>query len=171
LTRRLAVARRPLAALAAALAFAPAGATTVRTGKPAASQPAATAFATREQLRACLAAEAGLQERLRAIEAANAAHQKLFDQVEAENARLQALQARLDHDSDASVNAFNAQVQAHNQHVQALNQDAADARPAADAYNADLDAYNRQCGALRYRVEDMQAVEQERRRAAASAPL
>jgi uncharacterized protein YhaN len=160
-------------ALVATFALAAAHATTVRTGKPAASQPAAKAWATRDQLRDCLATEAALKERFRAIDASNAAHEKLFDQVEAERTRLETLQAQLDHDSDTSLLAFNALVKEHNQHVKELNQDAADTRPAADAYNADMVAFNHKCSGLRYRVDDMEAVVAERRKAAAaaSAPL
>lgn len=165
--------RLPLLALASSLLLVAAGATTVKTGKPPASQPSPRQWATREQLRDCLDAEAGLKTRFAAIEATNNAHEKLFDQVEAENTKLVELQSQLDHDSETSVRAFNALVKDHNQHVRQLNQDAADARPAADAYNADLVAFNHQCSALVYRVEDMEAVTKERRKAAAaaSAPL
>ena len=156
-----------LVPLAALLALVPAAATTVKTGRPAASQPPAHAFATREQLRACLALEDGLKERLRALEASNAAHQAMFDQVEAENARIDQARAQLDRDSDASMKSFNTLVKEHNQHVRRLNQDAADSRPAADAYNADMSAYNRQCGGQAYRSEDMDAVARERRAASA----
>ena len=156
-------------ALVATLALASAGATTVKTGKPAASQPPAQAWATRDQLRECMDAEAALKERFRAIDASNAAHEKMFDQVEAERVRLQALQEQLDRDSDTSLGAFNALVKEHNQHVKALNQDAADSRPASDAYNADMVAFNHRCSGLRYRVDDMEAVVKERKKAAAAA--
>ena len=154
-------------ALVATLALASAGATTVKTGKPAASQP--PAWATRDQLRDCMEAEAALKERFRTIDASNAAHEKMFDQVEAERVRLQALQEQLDRDSDTSLGAFNALVKEHNQHVKALNQDAADSRPASDAYNADMVAFNHRCSGLRYRVDDMEAVVKERKKAAAAA--
>jgi hypothetical protein len=156
-------------ALAVTSALAAAHATTVRTGKPAASQAAAQAWATRDQLRDCLATEAAMKERFRSIDAASAAHEQLFDRVEAERTRLEALQAQLDHDSDTSLQAFNALVKEHNQHVRELNQDAADTRPAADAYNADMVAFNHRCSGLRYRVDDMEAVMAERRKAAAVA--
>jgi hypothetical protein len=158
-----------LLSLAAALAVAGAGATSLKTGRPAASQPAASAWATRDQLRECLDSEAALKERLRAIEASNAAHEKLFDQVEAENTRLEAVQSQLDRDSEASLKAFNALVKEHNLHVRQLNQDAADSRPAADAYNTDMSAFNHRCSGLRYRIEDMEAVTRERKKAAAAA--
>jgi len=158
-----------LFALAATLAVGAADATTVKTGKPAASQPAVPAWATRDQLRECLAREAALKERFKGIAASNDAHQKMFDQVEAENARLEQLQSQLDHDSETSVKAFNALVKDHNLHVKQLNQDAADSRPAADAYNADMSDFNHHCSGLRYRYEDMEAVTRERKQAAAPA--
>ncbi len=155
-----------LFALAATLAVAGAHATTVKTGKPAATPPT---WATRDQLRSCLEREAALKERFRTIEASNAAHEKMFDQVEAENTRLEELQSQLDHDSETSIKAFNALVKDHNLHVKQLNQDAADSRPASDAYNADMSVFNHQCSGLRYHFEDMEAVTRERKKAAAQA--
>jgi hypothetical protein len=160
--------RIPSLVLASLLIAGSAGATTVKTGKPAASQAPAHAWATRDQLRECLDIEAGLKARFRSIEASNAAHEKMFDQVEAENTRLRELQSQLDHDSDASVSAFNALVKDHNQHVKLLNQDAADSRPVNDAYNDDMAAFNRKCSRLVYRVEDMEAVTKEREKTAPS---
>ena len=160
--------RHSLLVLVSLAAGATAGATTVKTGKPAASQPAARAWATRDQLRDCLDTEAALKERFKGVEAAADAHEQLFSQVEAENTKLTELQGQLDHDSDIAVRAFNALVKEHNLHVKQLNQDAADARPAADAYNADMSAYNHRCASLVYRVEDMDAVMRERKKAAAA---
>ena len=155
--------------LAAVIAVTQAGATTVKTGKPAASQPAAPVWATRAQLRECADTEAALKERFRVIEAANAAHEKRFDELEAENTRLEQLHDQLDHDSDIAVKAFNVLVKEHNEHIKQLNQDAADARPGNDAYNADMSAFNHKCSGLRYRLEDMEAVTRDRQKAAAQA--
>jgi hypothetical protein len=163
---------RPLfLAFTASMMVAAADATTVRTGKPAATPaPApARAWATRDQLRECMTVEDGLKTRFRAIEASSAAHEKMFDQVEAENTKLRDLQGQLDHDSDVSVAAFNALVKEHNQHVKLLNQDAAESRPVNDAYNNDMMAFNHKCSALVYRVDDMEAVLKERKKAAAAA--
>jgi len=161
--------RTPTIVLAALLIPGAAGAATAKAGQPAASQPAARAFATRDQLRECLDIEAALKARFGAIEASNNAHEQMFNQVEAENAKLLELQAQLDHDSDTAISAFNALVKDHNLHVKQLNQDAADSQPASDAYNADMLAYNRKCSPLVYRVDDLDAVLKERRKAAAQA--
>jgi hypothetical protein len=160
--------RPSLFVLVTLAACAAAGATTVKTAKPAASQPAARTWATREQLRDCLDTEAALKERFKAVEAATEAHEQLFNQVEAESDKLRALQDQVDHDSEVSVRAFNELVKEHNLHVKQLNQDAADTRPATDAYNADMTAYNHRCAPLVYRVEDMDAVLRERKKAAAA---
>lgn len=157
-----------VAALASALA-APAGATTVKTGKPAASQAPARAWPTREQLRQCMDTEDALKQRFADVQASNAAHEKLFDQVEAESTRLTELEAVLDHDSDVAIHSFNALVQQHNEHVKQLNEQAGQAKPVTSAYNADMAAYNRQCASLVYQLEDMDAVMRERRKAAAAA--
>lgn len=155
--------------LLAALALLTAQATTVKTGKPAASQPPARQWATRDQLRDCMDTEDALKQRFNAIEASNAAHEQLFNRIEAENAKLTELQAVLDHDSDVAVHAFNALVKEHNEHVKQLNDQAAQSRPGTSAYNEDMAAYNRRCASLVYRVEDMDAVMRERRKAAAAA--
>ena len=161
--------RTSLLALAATLAVGSADATTVKTGKPAASQPPARAWATRDQLRECLDTEATLKERFVAIDAASTAHEKMFDQVEAESTRIEELHAQLDHDSETSVKAFNALVTDHNLHVKQLNQDAADSKPAADAYDADLVTFHHRCEGQLYRIEDMEAVTRERKKAAEQA--
>lgn len=160
--------RLPLFAVLVVLAIAPAGATTVKTGKPAASQPAPRAWATREQLRGCLDTEDTLKERFKTVEAIGDAHEKLFNQVEAESTRLEALQANLDNDSEVAVRGYNALVKDHNLHVKQLNQDAADSQPVTRAYNADMTEYNHRCASLVYRVEDMDAVMRERKKAAAA---
>jgi hypothetical protein len=161
--------RPPLLVLAVLLIAGSAQATTVKTGKPAASQAPARAWATRDQLRECMDIEAGLKTRFKAIEVSNAAHEKMFDQAEAENTTLRELQSQLDRDSDTSIGAFNALVKDHNLHVKALNQDAADSRPVNDAYNDDMMAFNHKCSQLVYRVDDMEAVMKERKKAAAAA--
>ena len=154
---------------AAFFAVAHAEATTLKTGEPAASQPGAENWATRDHLRECLATEAALKERARAIDASTAAHDKMLEQVEAENKRLEQLQSQLDTSSERSVKAFNAAAKEHNQHVKALNQDAADSQPATDAYNADRVAFNQRCSGQRYRAEDLDAVTRERQKTAAPA--
>ena len=82
--------RLSLLAAAVLLATAPARATTVKTGKPDAAQPAAHTWATRDQLRDCLDTEDSLKERFKGVEAMTDAHEKLFNEVEAESAKLEA---------------------------------------------------------------------------------
>jgi hypothetical protein len=150
------------------LLAASAGATTVNVAKPAASQPAPRQWATRDQLRECLAQEDALKARLRDIDAAHAAHDALFDRVEAENARLLEVQGQLDHDSDTAVHAFNLLVSDHNVHVKQMNQEAGELQTVGSAYNDDMLAVNRKCSPLAYRVEDMGGVLKERKKAAAA---
>ncbi|MEO5685818.1 MAG: hypothetical protein ABIR54_00515 [Burkholderiaceae bacterium] len=161
--------RFPLFAVVALLIVQPARATTVKTGKPAAAQPSARPYATRDQLVDCLDTEAGLKTRFKAIEATNNGHEQLFNQVQAENDKLVELQAQLDHDSETSIRAFNGLIKEHNLHVKQLNQDAADSQPVSNAYNDDMVAFNHKCAKLVYRVDDMEAVMKERKKAAAAA--
>jgi hypothetical protein len=161
--------RTSLLALAATLAVGSAHAATAKPGKPAASQSPARAWATRDQLRECLDTEAALKERFLVIDASTTAHEKMLDQIEAESARIEELHSQLDHDSRTSVKAFNVLVDDHNLHVKQLNQDAEDSRPAGDAYNADMVAFNHKCAGHMYRIEDMEAVTRERKKAAEQA--
>ena len=161
-----------LACLAAATLVAcalPAAATTISTGKPAASQPPARVYATRAQLRECLAEADALKQRFADISAASAAHDQLFDKVEKEGAALDQREAALDHDNELALQAFNADVKAHNEHVRQLNDQARQSQPVAGTYNADMADYNRRCTPLVYHVEDMDAVMKERAKAAAAA--
>jgi hypothetical protein len=161
-------ASRTLVLVAALIASGAAGATTLSTGKPAPTTNA-SGLASRDQLRDCMMTEASLKQRFEVLEASSAAHEKLAKQVEAEGEHLTELQARLDHDSSTAIKAFNGLVDEHNRHVAELNRDARDSDPASHAYNEDMSAFNRRCSALRYSVEDMDAVMAERKKAAAAA--
>jgi hypothetical protein len=158
--------RRLTLALILALAAGTAAATTVAvTAKPAASQSAPHAYATRDQLRDCMDTEDALKAKRRALEATQATHEAHVTAFEAENAKIVEVQGQLDHDSPTAISAFNLLVSEHNVHVKALNQEGADDQAAADSYNADALALNRKCASLVYRVEDMDAVMKERRKA------
>jgi len=161
--------RIPLLVIPFVLLGAAAGATTVKVAKPAASQPATRQWATRDQLRDCMNLEDALKARLHDIETTQAAHEASFSRVEAENVKLLEVQGQLDHDSETAVHAFNLLVSDHNVHVKQLNQDASESQAVSDAYNTDMLAVNRQCSTLAYRVDDMDAVLKERKKAAASA--
>lgn len=154
--------RPALLALAAALPPAvPAAAP-----KPA---PAAPAFASRDQLRHCLAEEDELKARFDAIQARHADHERRLAALEAENDKIVEVQGQLDTTSDVAVNAFNLLVSEHNVHVKQVNEAAAASHAESDAYNAAILAHNRDCAHLVYRVDDLQAVTKERRAPAAAA--
>ena len=155
-------------ALAATTIVASVHADTLSTGKPAAPAAPATALATRDQLRNCMATEASLKKRYEALEATSAAQDKMNAQVDAESSRLTELQSQLDHDSPTAIKAFNNLVDEHNRHVKELNDRARESDPASHAYNEDMLAFNRRCSSLRYSVDDMEAVMQERKKAEAA---
>ena len=159
--------RLPAIALAAlaALCGGAAHATTVKTGKPAASQPAPRAYATRDQLRECMDIEDGLKTRRVALEASHVEHDRNVDALEVENAKIVEVQGQLDHESDTAVQAFNLLVSDHNVHVKQLNEEAARDHDVVAGYNADTLALNRKCAKLVYNVDDMDAVMKERRAA------
>jgi hypothetical protein len=134
-----------------------------------AKAPAMGSYATRVQLRECLAIDDGLKARLRALEAATQAHNRRFDANEAEGAQLVDMKARLDRGDKAAILAFNQAVQDHNQHLQQADDEAAAAEVANKAYGADQAAADQKCGPLTYRPADMDVVTKERAKAAAAA--
>ncbi len=162
---------RALALCAAALASASIGATTLSNGKPAEAMPAAAELATRDQLRDCMLTEDGLHQRFQALEAASKVNEQLAKRVEDESKRLDDLHDKLDHDSEVAVKGYNALIAEHNQHVAELNAQAKASSPAGEAYQADLATYHRRCSGLRYSMDDMDAVMQERKKSAAVAPV
>jgi hypothetical protein len=133
--------------------------------------PVAGTYATRDQLRECLALDDGLKARLHAMEAAAALHNQRFDANEAEGVKLVEMKARLDRSDKAAIQAFNQAVQEHNAHLQQVDDEATASDAATKALNADQAAADQKCGPLTYRPADMDAVMKERKKAAAaSAP-
>lgn len=134
-----------------------------------AKAPVAGTYATRDQLRECLALDDGLKTRLRAMETATGAHNKQFDANEIEGARLVETKAKLDRSDKAAIQAFNQAVQAHNAHLQEMDEEAVTADVATQAMNTEQAAVDQKCGSLTYRPADMDAVMKERKKAAATA--
>jgi hypothetical protein len=148
--------------LVCALSSAAAGAATTQ-------QPAAAAFGTRAQLRECLDLDDALKARARALEATTLAINQKILANQAEAAQLADAKKTLDRSDKAAIASFNQQAMAHNQHVQQADDDASGAdavRARLDADKADMD---QQCGRLTYRPADVDAVDKERRKAAALA--
>ena len=140
-------------------------------GADAATAKAAVAgtYATREQLRECLALDDGLKARTHALEAAAVVHNQKFDANEAEGARLVDMKAKLDRSDKAAIQAFNQAVVDHNAHLQQVDEEALASDAATKALNADQSAVDQKCGSLTYRPADMDAVTKERKKAAAAA--
>ncbi len=129
--------------------------------------PAAKAFGTRDQLRACMALDDALKVRWETIQAAIAENNRKFDANDAEDARLVEMKAKLDHNDKNAILAFNKAVTEHAQHIQQANQDG-DATDALNkSYLADRAAADGKCSNLTYRPADIDAVDKERRKAAA----
>jgi len=147
--------RIPLLVASSLLLAATAGAAT---GKP----PKETAFATREQLRACLDLDDAMKARRRDIEAASAEHNRKFDANDAEEARLVEMKARLDRSDKEAILAFNKAVTEHAQHTRDLNQEADAQEAGVKAFEADKAAMDDRCGGLSYRPADVDAVNRER---------
>ncbi len=131
--------------------------------------PPATAFGTREQLRACLDLDDALKTRWHAIDAATAEHNRKFDANESEDAQLVEMKAKLDRNDKNAISAFNQAVQAHGQHIRQVNQEGDELEVTSKAYAADRAAADAKCGALTYRPADIDAVAKERKKAAAVA--
>ena len=151
--------RIPLLVVSSLLLAATAGAAS---GKPSKE----TAFATREQLRACLDLDDAMKARRRDIEAVAAEHNRKFDANDAEDARLVEMEAKLDRSDKDAILAFNKAVTAHAQHTRDLNQEAEAQEAGVKAFEADKAAMDDQCGGLSYRPADVDAVNKERRKPA-----
>ena len=134
-----------------------------------AKAPVAGTYATRDQLRECLALDDGLKARMHAMEAAAVAHNQKFDANEAEGARLVEMKAKLDRSDRAAIQAFNQAVQEHNVHLQQVDEEAVASDVATRTLNADQAAADQKCGSLTYRPADMDAVVKERKKAASAA--
>ncbi len=143
-------------------------ATTVEMAKPAASQAKARGYATRDQLRECLAQEAELKTRFRAIDTANIARDETSARLKTEGERVRETQAQVDRSDPAAVARFKELLARHNANVVALNKEVSDSEAATDAYNADSAAVNQKCTALAYHTQDMDAVLKERKQAEAA---
>ncbi|MBW8759307.1 MAG: hypothetical protein JF586_17025 [Burkholderiales bacterium] len=153
--------RIPLLVVSSLLLAATAAAATAA-GKP----PKETAFATREQLRACLDLDDAMKTRRRDIEASAAEHNRKFDANDAEDARLVEMKTRLDRSDKDAILAFNQAVTAHAQHTRELNEEAEAQEAGVKAFEADKAAMDDRCGGLSYRPGDVDAVNRERRKAA-----
>ncbi|MFL6626687.1 MAG: hypothetical protein ACJ8IK_13320 [Burkholderiaceae bacterium] len=140
-----------------------AGAAEAATVKP----PRAAAFGTREQLRQCLDLGDAMVARRHALEAAAADHNKKFDANDAEDARLVELKARLDRSDKDAILAFNQAVTAHAQHTHDLNAEAEQQEAGMKTFEADKADMDDKCGNLTYKPADVDAVNKERKKAAA----
>jgi len=132
--------------------------------------PAAKAFGTREQLRACLDLDDALKVRWQAIQAATEENNRKFEANDAEEARLVEMKAKLDRSDKNAILAFNKAVTEHGQHIQQSNQDGDATEALNKAYLADRAAADGKCSNLTYRPADIDAVDRERKKAAAQAP-
>ena len=131
--------------------------------------PPVKAFGTRDQLRECRALDDALKARWHDIELATADHNRKFDANDAEDAELVKMKASLDRNDKNAISAFNKAVQEHGQHIRQANQEAEDEEVIAKAYAADRAAADDRCASLTYRPADIDAVDKERKRAAAVA--
>lgn len=136
----------------------------------ATTKPAATGtFGTRAQLRECLDLDDALKARGQALEASTAAINGKIAANEAEAARLADAKKTLDRSDKAAIASFNQLAVAHNQHVQQVDDEVSAAQATQAGIAADKAGMDQKCGALTYRPADVDAVDKERRKAAAAA--
>ncbi len=146
--------------LSFALSSAAAGAATV---KPSGS------FGTRAQLRECLDLDDALKARSRGLESTAVSINAKMTANEAEAARLADMKKGLDRSDKAAIAAFNQAALAHNEHVQQVDEEASGAEAARTRLAADKADADQKCGAFTYRPADIEAVDKERKKAAAIA--
>lgn len=124
-------------------------------------------FGSRDQLRACLDLDDALKARGLALQTAAAATNARITANNDEGIRLADMKKALDRSDKAAIAAFNAQATLHDQHLRQVDEDLSDADVAASALAADKAAMDQKCGSLTYRPADVEAVNRERRKAAA----
>jgi hypothetical protein len=140
-----------------------AGAAEAATAKP----PRAAVFGSREQLRQCLDLGDAMNARRRTLEAAAAEHNKKFDANDAEDARLVEMKAKLDRSDKDAILGFNKAVTEHAQHTHDLNAEAEQQEAGMKTFEADKADMDDKCGNLTYKPADVDAVNKERKKAAA----
>ncbi|MBW8778364.1 MAG: hypothetical protein JF585_04005 [Burkholderiales bacterium] len=136
-------------------------------GAATAKPPRAAVFGSREQLRQCLDLGDAMLARRHALEAAAADHNRKFDANDAEDARLVELKARLDRSDKDAILAFNKAVTEHAQHTHDLNAEAEQQEAGMKSFEADKADMDDKCGNLTYKPADVDAVNKERKKAAA----
>jgi len=135
----------------------------------AGTKPATATFGTRAQLRECLALDDAIKARSGDLESTTTAINAKIAANEAEAARLSDMKKTLDRSDKAAIASFNQLAQAHNQHVQQVDDETSGAealRARLANEKADMDD---KCGGFTYRPADIEAVDKERRKAAAVA--
>ena len=135
----------------------------------ATGKSAAGTFGTREQLRECLALDDALQVRTTALAASVAASNRRIDDNAAEDARLVDMKKALDRSDKAAILKFNEVVLAHKQHVEQSDREVDEIDKVTRDYNADKADAEQKCGAFTYHPADVEAVNRERKKAAAVA--
>ncbi|WP_338844889.1 hypothetical protein V8J88_14610 [Massilia sp. W12] len=129
-------------------------------GKPV--PPPDTPYASRDQLRACIAQEDRLQALRRTTRDLEKNNQADLRAVARSGEALRRAQADVNRDDQAAVAALHQQLDEHNALATAVNQRAEAMQAKADALQAAHAAYQRDCYHLKYRIEDRKAVIQEK---------
>lgn len=128
----------------------------------AAERPKQLKYASREQLRACDETEARLRLMRRETDTLIAQYNAQQAQVQTSRLALEAEQSKMNHLEALQVRAFEEKTSAHNQLVQSFNLLAQQAQAQSDAYNQETDIYNQGCATMVFRIEDRNALMQEK---------
>ncbi len=126
-------------------------------------------YATRDQLRECMALQAALKLRYHGLEQANATNDATGASLEADGAKVHDMQGKLDRGDKAAVAAFRRAVDDYNERVLAWKKQTADAQDADAAYKMDSGVVDQKCVGLAYHPQDIDGVVKERKKAAAAA--
>lgn len=128
----------------------------------AAAQPAKTQQpVTRDELRACMNAEAELAGRRQALEAQNRRNGDETAAIRSEAQELQDERKRVEQEP-SRTERFERRVRAHNVKVEAARGREASLRSGVDGLNQAVAAHNERCGGIAFRPEDKEAILQER---------
>lgn len=132
---------------------------TTASGTPESSTPVPS---SRQEYRACLDLQETLRVQLKNLDAHVADNNNLVALLRAEAMSLAETHQKIGNSDQSQLDAFNLRLEVHNAKVAAASEQADRVKAEYDAYHAQTVQYNKACSTLVVRLEDRDAVQNER---------
>lgn len=124
--------------------------------------PNATVPSSRQEYRACLDLQETLRVQLKNLDAQVAENNNRVALLRAEAMSLAETHQKIGNSDHSQLDAFNMKLEVHNAKVAAASEQADRVKAEYDAYHAQTVQYNKTCSTLVVRLEDRDAVQNER---------